>query len=123
LYRSLLELAKLKVLEKDFEAALAYLGRFLSRRTDDPEALLLKGDILAALHRYTEALQIYKTLFRTDPENVALLVRMGLCHRKRGETAVAQDYWRKAYQASPDNPDAAFYHLGLERVASVSSLT
>jgi len=58
--------------QKNYPAALEYLGRALDLLPDDPAINEHMGDVLAAMHRFSEALTYYEKALWLDPKNEPL---------------------------------------------------
>jgi len=61
--------------QKNYPAALEYLGRALDLLPDDPAINEHMGDVLAAMHRFSEALTYYEKALWLDPKNEPLKKR------------------------------------------------
>ena len=72
------------------------------------DGIFLKGD-------FSQALAGYKTLLEQEPDDVALLIRLGICYWKQGENGEAKAYFERIYKPQKANffvLDAA-WHLGV----------
>ncbi len=95
----LFNLGAIAIEQRDWEAALGYLGRSLANSAPGDSitrklfALIarahqMRGDFEAAMLACAEGL-------RFDPEDAELLFRKGVVHRQRGEPAEAEGCWRQ----------------------------
>jgi len=119
--RALLDIAKLKLLEKDFTTSLTYSQRLIARVPVHTEALLLKGEALTFLRRYTDALEIYHRIAEINvpaEAKITALLNTGKIYLKQNEENTARGYFEKARQIDPENVKAQFYLSGFKKAAS-----
>ncbi|MEO8277115.1 MAG: tetratricopeptide repeat protein [Thermoanaerobaculia bacterium] len=79
---------------------------------DKPAVLELVGDVHRTLGEWDEARSIYRKVLENEPANVAVLLNLGDYHFRKGDFAIANDYFLQATRAVP-SPAAAFYNLSL----------
>lgn len=114
----LLDLARLKFLEKDFVASLMHVERLLTADPHHPEGLFLKGEALFQAGRYGEALPVYKLLAEVEPKKARGALAVGKTYLKRGQPEEARAYLATARQIDPRNVEARFWMAGQEKAAS-----
>lgn len=114
----LMGLVQLKKLEKDSAAAAERVERFLKLYPDDPEGLLLKGDILFFQKRYEEALNIYSRLSKMTCCRVKGLIGMGKTYLEQGKDDLARPCFAEALGADPQDVEARFYEAGSDTATS-----
>ncbi len=123
--QALLDMARLKLLEKDFATSLTYSQRLISRTPGHTEALFLKGEALTFLKRYTDALEIYHRIAETNvpaEKKIAALVNTGKIYLKQNAENTAKGYFERARQIDPKNIKVQFYLSGFKKVASSNFL-
>lgn len=83
--------------------ALEAVDRFLASSPGDVQGLLLKGDVMAALDRPSEALDAWKRIQETDPDNFEVRERIrglrrtvGNVHFVNAEAAIEAEDWNRA---------------------------
>ncbi|MBU4191421.1 MAG: tetratricopeptide repeat protein [Proteobacteria bacterium] len=100
-----LALARVKLQEKNGEAALAVLAP-LTKTGSDPRVEALRAQALTLLGRYAEAVAIWRRLAHDDP---AMLVELGRALERAGDELAAKDVFDRAYGLDPDFPPAHYY--------------
>jgi len=115
--KALAGLAELKLLEKDFAEALVQADRLLAVKADDHRGRLLKGDALAGLKRYQEAVAVYETADGDNPSRqVEGLLRAGKLYLNQGKDEKAQADFARAGKISPQSPAVRFYLAGRKQL-------
>lgn len=120
LYRSLLwgrpnhlkvieGLATLKVLEKDFVAALKYMDQLLVLDPEKSAYLLSRANTLYQSQRYCEALQNFEKVSGSPNDHLQKLLGIGKTYRKMGDFEQGQAYFQSAYDNYPESIDAQYY--------------
>ena len=93
----ILEAARsLATLEHDCDGAILRVDEVLRENPDDPDGLMLKGNILDLDERHEEALECYKRVLHIDPQNVAALIDMGDSHSWSGNYDEAVKFFDRA---------------------------
>lgn len=105
-----LALARVKLQEKNGEAALVVLAP-LTKTGSDPRVELLRAQALTLLGRDAEAVAIWERLAHDDP---AMLVELGMALERAGDEQAAKDAFDRAYGLAPHFPPAR-YHAVLSR--------
>ena len=93
----------------DEEAArcLAHARRALQYGEDDPMVLAICGHSLLAVGQMrAEGLATADRALKANPNNVAVLVLVGICNMLAGDLDKAEACYRRAYQLSPGAPEA-----------------
>ncbi|MBN2124760.1 MAG: tetratricopeptide repeat protein [Deltaproteobacteria bacterium] len=142
---ALMGLARLKVQEKDFASALSLAERLPGlRETPDKESGLLlpekplsspenqpplmqegvylRGEILAGLKRYGEALEDYARLAALPSLRVRGWIGVGRMSLAEGRKKEAREAFSRALAVSPLDPEARFLVAGEERATSLDFL-
>ncbi|MGB3622057.1 MAG: tetratricopeptide repeat protein [Ketobacter sp.] len=103
--------AMMKEQQEDFEGMEADLRQVLELQPDNSAALNALGYTFANRNRrLSEAWELIERAYTLNPEDPAIIDSMGWIKYRMGETQVALDYLRKAYEAFEDQEIAA--HLG-----------
>lgn len=75
---------------------------------DDPMVLAICGHSLLAIgHMKSEGLSIARRALSSNPNNVAVLVLVGICNMLAGDLDEAESCYRRAYQLSPGALEAS----------------
>jgi len=114
--KALAGLAELKLLEKDFAEALIQADRLLAVKADDPRGRLLRGDALAGLKRYQEAVATYETVGDDPSLQVEGYLRAGKLFLNQGDAERAHASIERAGKNSPQRPAVRFYLAGQKQV-------
>ncbi len=117
--KGLVDLARLRILEKDFHGSLGVVDRLLVAEPHNPEGLFVKGEALYHAGRYGEALAVYELLTRVEPNQVRGALALAGTYRKLGNRKEAERYLIMALQLDPRSAEARFYLAGEDR-ASIS---
>jgi tetratricopeptide (TPR) repeat protein len=67
-YQSMFMLAQLHMMDDEYAQALPVINRFLEARSQKPEELIVKGNILYRMERYQEAIPVLKQAIASAPE-------------------------------------------------------
>ncbi len=78
----------------------------------DPTALELLGDVHRTLDQWELARAHYRQVLEAEPQNVAALLNFGAYSFRKGDFALANEYFQRAARIEPP-PAAAFYNLSL----------
>lgn len=78
----------------------------------DPAALELLGDVHRTLGQWEVARTHYRQVLESEPDNVAVLINFGAYSFRKGNFALANDYFQRAAGSSPPSA-AAYYNLSL----------
>lgn len=127
LYRSLLlhhpnnpkvleAIATLKILEKDFLAALNILSTLNDLIPRNSSYLLLQANAFYQNESYLEALEVFQELRSDSKYELKALIGMGKIYQKLGQQEMAQTYFQKAYAIDPTLIEAQYYLAGPQRV-------
>ncbi len=114
----LIGLSQLKRLEKNLDKGNEFVDRLLKLDPADPEALLLKADILFFQKRYEEALSIYSRLSKMKCCRVKGRIGMGKTYLEQGKDDLARGCFAEALQADPQDVEARYYAAGPDTAAS-----
>ena len=109
---ALLGLARLRVKEKNYAAALVRCDAVLVLRPDAPEARRLKADVLLATHRAREAAEIYGSLTALPAERREAEIGLGRAARETTGEKEAETHFTAAAQTDPGRPAARFFLAG-----------
>ena len=74
-------------------------------------SVLTKGNEFASEKKYAEAIEQYKTVLQTDPQNIQANLFAGLAYANLNKFDEAIQYTQKSLAADPSY--AAYYNLGL----------
>lgn len=122
LHKTFLQLAKLKLIEKDFSNALMYADKALEIRADDIKMLLFKAAVLYFDKKYYDALEIYKSIETKSmfegKSPMECLIGAGKTYLKLNNLQFANEYFEKAYQYDQQNIEAQFYRTLPAKVVS-----
>lgn len=88
------ELAKTDYRLKEFDLALINVDRFLANNPADVSALFIKGEILIAAGKYTQALNVADQILEIDAENGKGYLIKGEANFELGEFDSAYENWR-----------------------------
>lgn len=114
---ALYELAEIKLVNKEAEAALSLLERNIRRPDVHGESIDLWLATLAKLERNRYAQDTLEALAHQFPNIVEFVYGFAVLANRAGEITLARPAYERALQVSPKNP-RIYYELGvLERVA------
>lgn len=86
------------------DEALAFVNNKLAENPDDIIALNVKGNVIGrGYQRYDEAIAIYKRVLEKDPGFSSAWENMAIAHALKGEVELAEKYFLKAHELSPDD--------------------
>jgi tol-pal system protein YbgF len=100
------------VSERRWDLAEAALGRFLQQYPDGPlsaSAIYWRGEVYYGQRRYGDALQDFQAALSRFPEGgkaADALLKVGMCHLRLGDQAMAQRYFKQVREQYPGS-DAA----------------
>jgi tol-pal system protein YbgF len=100
------------VSERHWDSAQAALSGFLEHYPGDPlwaSAIYWRGEVQYAQRRYSDALQDFQTAlsrFSDDGKAADALLKVGMCHLRLGDQAMAQRYFKQVREQYPGS-DAA----------------
>jgi tol-pal system protein YbgF len=100
------------VSERHWNEALDALNRFLEQHPSGsavPNALYWRGEVYYALRRYDDALHEFQALLSRFPacgKAADSLLKVGMCHLRLGDQAMAQRYFQQVREQFPSS-DAA----------------
>lgn len=93
--------------EEETTRCLGYARRALQYGEDDPMVLAICGHSLLAIgHMPAEGLATVRRALKANPNNVAVLVLVGICNMLAGDLDEAEACYRRAFQLSPGAPEA-----------------
>ncbi len=92
------------------EDALARAGKALELQPNNIQAHLLRGNALAGLSSFDEALQAIEEAIRLDPERGTSFAHLGVVELARGRRAEAETAFKRAVESAPKSVET---HLGL----------
>ncbi|MEC4685856.1 MAG: tetratricopeptide repeat protein [Nitrospirota bacterium] len=78
----------------------------MSEKPSDLNAWIELGNLLMDSGRFREAIEVYKKILETNPDNVDVRVDLGTCYRNSGDPERATEEYRKALGYDPKNPYA-----------------
>jgi tetratricopeptide (TPR) repeat protein len=106
-YPGLVNMAFVRLAQHDFQSALVVSNDAITRVPDKPDAYAARGDALLALGRYDEAGDDYQLLLEKAP-GPAAFTRNAAIAEVRGNTDVAEQFWRSAIDAdSQQSPESS----------------
>jgi tetratricopeptide (TPR) repeat protein len=123
---TLIELSKLRLLEKDFNDALIEIERFLKIKPENSGALFVKAEALKGLKRYDEALQIYNRLdleSKKKDERVKALIEAGKICISTREYNLAKNYFQTASTIDSKDVEIRFFTEGEDNVTKNHFIT
>ncbi len=82
-----------------------------SLRAESAADYIVKGNKLARIKQYTEAIEEYQKASRIDPKNSRTTLMIGLCYAQSGDLDQGLSYIRLAAKNAPSY--IAFYNLGV----------
>lgn len=100
-----LKLAQLLLLGKHYAEVMGHVDNILSADPANVDALLLKAAALAEQDKTGEALAILKKAEGDAPGNDKVLMTLAGVHAKRNEIELAEDYLKRAVEASGKGAD------------------
>lgn len=115
---ALLGLVRVRLKEKDFSAALARCDALLILRPEHAEALRLKAEALAALHRDRDAAEVWENLARRPEYRIDSEIALGRIAGRLKNRSGAEKYFGAALALAPQRPAARFFATGLMGVRS-----
>jgi len=83
----------------DLASAAATCERYVQESGADAEAFCLLGIVRTALGETERALECFNKAVYLDPKHHTALIHLALAHERRGETAAAQNFRRRAEHA------------------------
>jgi Flp pilus assembly protein TadD len=86
------------------EAALPLLDKASEQRAGDAAVWMLKGQVLARLNRFQEALRSFDKAVALEADNVAALKDKGLCLMQLGQAAAALVFFERAQARAEKDP-------------------
>ncbi len=98
--------------EDEHEKALDAFEFCVAIIAEIPIYILSLAHTLATLERYPKAIELFKELLETDPENVNALCSIGECYEKLGESVLAISYYDRTILLDPENAEA-YYGLAV----------
>ncbi len=116
--KALLGLAEVKLLEKDFQGSLAAAKRLPATDPGNQDALFLQGEALYHAGRYREALWVYQSLARAEPQKARGALAAAKTCLKLGDEESAEPYLEAASRVDPRNVEVRFYRAGPARATS-----
>lgn len=103
---------QLLILSKQLDAATKLNEPFLKNHPNDADSLILRGQILNAQGRPTEALQSFEAALQQDPQNPTAHYNLGITLASTGDTLRATSELQSAVKLRP-NMVQAYRILGL----------
>lgn len=116
--KALLDLARLKLLGKDFGRSLLYTERLLEMAPQNREGLFLRGEALFQAGRYEEALPVYKLLADMEPQRARGLLAAGRIWLKKGHPDEAGKSFEAALRREPHDIGVLFWMAGRDKTIS-----
>ncbi|MDP1879744.1 MAG: tetratricopeptide repeat protein [Parachlamydiaceae bacterium] len=102
----------LKMIEKDFNAALDLIDRALEVKSEEESVILLKGEALYKSENYVQALDQYNRINENSAVYIDSLIGKGKAYLKLGNCEEAQKSFQRALEINPDSIQAQFYLAG-----------
>lgn len=90
--------------ERDTSDGLAAVETLLRDYPEDPRLHFLRGSLLAALHRFDEALAPFAEALRCDPSYAVARFQLGLLQLSSGDVDAARESWRPLATLDPEEP-------------------
>jgi len=115
--KPLLQLARLKLLEKDDARALLFAERYLAQKPDDAQGLAARADALAGAGRFKEALAVYDMLRKEHDHGITANVRIGKIFLRQQNEQAAMQRFEESLALAPGHIEARFYRAGLQKAA------
>src|SRR5438445_4196168 len=103
---------QLLILSKQLDAATKLNEQFLKKHATDVDSLILRGQILNAQGRPTEAMPPFETALKQDPQNPTAHYNLGMTLASTGDTLRATSELQSAVRLRP-NMVPAYRTLGL----------
>lgn len=113
-----LELARLKIRQHDYRAALAAVSAFRTLEPEHAGGIFLAAKVLFLTGRLDEALPLYRTLEDIHGYRAQALLEMGKIFLARGEPEQAQVLLEEALREDETRAEAGFLMAGEETVLS-----
>lgn len=103
-WRLKLEIAKIQILNLDFEAAKS-IGESIKEHVNEPAVHVLHGDLMMLGQKYDMAEKAYKKTLKIRPNDNAAQVRLAICYLFQNKDLLAEEiYWELAAQ-NPSSPE------------------
>lgn len=106
--------ARLRMGQKDYDAALAILDKILAGNPESVAALMAKSDALAAQKKFEQAIPVVEKLQQAQPEQGEGYYRKGKLLEQLGNTAGAIEQYELALQKVPESVPALTTLINLE---------
>ncbi len=107
-FKSIFQKAKSKLLDEDYEFALALFNECIKRKYYDIQSIYLKGLTLRKMKRYEEAIKTFNNLFILDQTLYVTFFEIGKIHLENKEYESALHYFDKYIAENPSSHEA-FY--------------
>lgn len=101
-----LALSQLQLTRGDYQAALSSTAETLGFDKQNGAAMLMQANALMGLKRTEEARRLLDALLKVNPKSSDVLFQLGGLSLQEGKYKDAEDYFRRAYQAKPENAEA-----------------
>jgi tetratricopeptide (TPR) repeat protein len=95
---TLLDLASLDLAQKRIDEAAGIVDSVLKDEPRHRRARLMRGIILFKTEHYDEAERVLTEALSLNPDPVQILYYLGRIHERRGDTAKAAEYYRRALE-------------------------
>jgi len=99
-------LAEISLLQNEKTQTEVLIAEILSVDDDNTAALLLRAGIRLDRRDVDRAISDLRIILRDQPESDQALVMMGRASIMKGESEVAESYWKKAIEANHNNMEA-----------------
>lgn len=99
------------VLAKDYAGAESLLATLQQEFPEDPDLLMLRGELLLALNRPDESIEVLRKAAELDPERGRLQFQLGSALVSTGQAEAAIAAFGKATENSEDPQILVFSHL------------
>ena len=106
--------ARLRMAQKDYDAALTILDKVLAKNPESIAALLTKFDVLAEQKKFGEAIAIIDRVQKMQPDVADGYLRKGKLLQERGDAAAAIEQYEIALQKAPERSGILAALINLE---------
>jgi tetratricopeptide (TPR) repeat protein len=103
---------------KEYEQAADGIENILATDPQNIDALMLKGQVLRAQEKYTEAIDVYKEVSFIDSEYVPAIFERAETYFTNSQPTWAETFYKRTLKSSPKHARAV---LGLAKIAKLKS--
>ena len=116
-------LARVKLLEKDYEGSIKYAKDALAAEPGNNDAFGIAAQSLVMTGSFSDARDLYQKTAMKGSERSKVMVDTGLTYLKENDIDSARKYFEKAIKEKPDDAAAIFYANWPDRVRTKQFLS